>query len=77
MNNEYQSLNWNGQTLQITMKKDFLLSKLTGEEQAVLKVTSTETAHPLIHDTYPAAVIQSAGGAVDFVDVILSAQLAA
>lgn len=77
MNKEYQSLNWNGQTLEITMKKDFLLSKLTGEEQAVLKVTSTENARPLIHDTYPAAVIESAGGTVDFVDVMLSAQIAA
>jgi hypothetical protein len=77
MNNEYQSLNWNGLMLEITLKKDFLLSKLIGEEQAVLKVISTKDATPLIHDTYPAAVIQSAGGAVDFVDVMLSAQLAA
>lgn len=77
MNNEYQSLNWNGQTLEISVKKDSLLSKLTGEEQAVLKVTSTGNARPLIHDTYPAAVIDSAGGAVDFVDVMLSAQVAA
>jgi len=77
MNNEYQSLNWNGQTLEISLKKNSLLSKLTGEEQAVLTVTSTEKGRPLIHDTYPAAVIQSAGGAVDFVDVMLSAQVAA
>lgn len=77
MNNEYQSLNWNGQTLEISLKKDSLLSKLTGEEQAVLTVTSTENTHPLIHDTYPAAVIESAGGTVDFVDVMLSAQVAA
>ncbi|MDP2205350.1 MAG: hypothetical protein Q8K65_03500 [Alphaproteobacteria bacterium] len=77
MNNTYQSLNWNGQTLEISVSKDFLLSKLTGEEQAILKVTSTDNANPLIHNTYPAVVIQSAGGAVDFVDVMLSAQLAA
>ncbi|MFN7112852.1 MAG: hypothetical protein ACK4PK_00655 [Alphaproteobacteria bacterium] len=77
MNNTYQSLNWNGQTLEISIKKDFLLSQLTGEEQAVLKVISTENENPLIHDTYSAAVIESAGGTADFVDVILSAQLAA
>ena len=77
MNNEYQSLNWNGQTLEISLKKDSLLSKLTGEEQAILKVTSNGNVNLLIHDTYPAAVIDSAGGAVDFVDVMLSAQTAA
>lgn len=77
MKNEYQSLNWNGQTLEISLKKDFLLSKLTGEEQAILTVTSNGNANLLIHETYPASVIQSAGGTVDFVDVMLSAQVAA
>jgi hypothetical protein len=77
MKSEYQTINWNGLTLEISVRKDFLVSRLTGEEHALLKVTSPKAANPLIHDTYPAAVIQSAGGMADFVDVMLSSQYAA
>ena len=39
-----------------------------------LKVTSPATAKPLINDAFAASLIAQAGGAVNFVDVMLSAE---
>jgi hypothetical protein len=71
-----QTINWNGQTLEISTEPNRLLSRLAGEEVTSLKVTSHTTVKPLIHDTFTTALIESAGGTVDFVDVMLSAQAA-
>jgi len=74
--NNYESINWNGMTLEITARPDFLLSRLTKKDHVILKVT--DAAHNiLMHDSFAATVIEAAGGNADFVDVMLSAQLAA
>lgn len=72
-----QTMNWNGHTLVINAESNRLLSRLAGEEVISLKVTSPLTAKPLINDAFAASLIQSAGGAMDFVDVMLSASQAA
>jgi hypothetical protein len=65
---------WNGLTLEISAEPNRLLSRLNGEEITSLKVTSPATAKPLINDAFAASLIAQAGGAVDFVDVMLSAE---
>lgn len=70
-----QTTKWNGLTLEISAEPNRVLSRLAGEEVTSLKVTSPATAKPLINDAFAASLIQSAGGAVDFVDVMLSAEL--
>ena len=70
-----QTMKWNGFTLEISAEPNRILSRLAGEEVTSLKVTSPATAKPLINDVFAASLIQSAGGAVDFVDVMLSAEL--
>lgn len=69
-------INWNGKILHISAAPDSVLSRLAGEEVINLKVTDQTSVNPLINNTYAASLIQSAGGAVDFVDVMLSAQAA-
>ncbi|MDE1152346.1 MAG: hypothetical protein PW788_07400 [Micavibrio sp.] len=76
MNTEYQTINWNGLTLEITLEQDSVTSRIAGEQHISLKVTSPAQASPVMHDTFAASLIQSAGGAVGFVDVMLSARLA-
>ncbi|MDE1152215.1 MAG: hypothetical protein PW788_06710 [Micavibrio sp.] len=71
---ETHSINWNGQTLVITANPNAFLSRIEGEEITVLKVTSHATAKPLIDNTFAASLIAQAGGAVNFVDVMLSAE---
>ncbi len=69
--------NWNGLTIEISTEPNTFLSRIEGEEMTSLKVTSPSTAKPLINDAFAASLIQSAGGAVNFVDVMLSAELRA
>ena len=72
---ETHSINWNGQTLVISAKPDNFLSRMEGEEITVLQVTSHNKPQPIINDTFAASLIAQAGGAVNFVDVMLSAEL--
>ena len=70
-----QTMNWNGLTLQISAEPNKFLSRIEGEEITSLKVTTP--AKILINDTYAASIISQAGGTANFVDVMLSAELAA
>ncbi len=70
-----KTMKWNGLTLEISAEPNALLSRLQGEEVTSLKVTSAASAKPLINDTFAASLIQTAGGAANFVDVMLSAEL--
>ncbi len=70
-------MKWNGLTIEISAEPNRLLSRLQGEEVTSLKVTSTATAKPLINDAFAASLIAQAGGAANFVDVMLSAERAA
>ena len=74
---EYQTINWNGLMLEIHTKANTILTRMEGEEYTSLKVTSPEDKQPLIHDAFAASLIRQAGGAVAFVDVMLTAQHAA
>ncbi len=73
MKPEYETMAWNGLTLEISLEPNTVLSRITGEAYASLKVTNTENSRSLINDALPLAVIRSAGGAANFVDVMLSA----
>lgn len=77
MKAETKILNWNGVMLQVTAEPNAFLSRIEGEEITSLKVTSPATAKPLINDAFAASLIAQAGGAVNFVDVMLSAERAA
>lgn len=74
---EYQTINWNGLMLEIHTKANSVLTRMEGEEYTSLKVTSPEDKQPLIHDAFATSLIRQAGGAVAFVDVMLTAQQAA
>ena len=63
--------NWNGLNIEISTATNPFLSRIEGEEITSLKVTSTATAKPLINDAFAASLIAQAGGAVNFVDVML------
>ena len=65
---------WNGLSIEISAEPNRLLSRIQGEEVTSLKVTSATTAKPLINDAFAASLIAQAGGAVNFVDVMLSAE---
>ena len=67
-------MKWNGLTIEISAEPNKFLSRIEGEEVTSLKVTSPATAKPLINDAFAASLIAQAGGAVDFVDVMLSAE---
>ena len=69
-----QTMKWNGLTLEISAEPNRFLSRIQGEEVTSLKVTSRAIAKPLINDAFAASLIAQAGGAVDFVDVMLSAE---
>jgi len=75
MKTKTETMAWNGLTLEISLEPNAVLSRLAGEEYASLKVTSPAIAKPLINDAFADSLIQSAGGAVNFVDVMLSAEL--
>jgi hypothetical protein len=66
--------NWNGLSIEISAEPNPFLSRIEGEEITSLKVTSPSAAKPLINDAFAASLIAQAGGAVNFVDVMLSAE---
>ena len=74
MTTHKQTFDWNGQTLEIHTEANTVLTRMEGEEYTSLKVTSPEDKQPLIHDAFATSLIRQAGGAVAFVDVILTAQ---
>jgi len=74
---EYQTINWNGLMLEIHTEANTVLTRMEGEEYTSLKVTSPKDKQPLIHDAFAASLIRQAGGAMAFVDVMLTAQQAA
>lgn len=73
---EYQTINWNGLMLEISAEPNQTFSRIAGEEYTRLKVTTAQSALPLIHDIFSASLIRQAGGAAGFVDVMLTAQAA-
>jgi hypothetical protein len=76
MTKKTETMAWNGTTLEISMEPNEFLSRITGEEYASLKVTNpANTRKPLFNDALPLSLIRSAGGAANFVDVMLSAEL--
>ena len=75
MKTKTETMAWNRLTLEISLESNAVLSRIAGEEYASLKVTSPANAKPLINDAFAASLIQSAGGAANFVDVMLSAEL--
>ena len=78
MTKKTATLAWNGLTLEISIERNAVLSCITGEEYASLKATNPANASKsLFNDALPVSLIQSAGGAVNFVDVMLSAAQAA
>lgn len=66
--------NWDGLSIEISAEPNTFLSRVEGEEITSLKVTSQSAAKPLINDAFAASLIAQAGGAVNFVDVMLSAE---
>ncbi len=75
MKTENETMAWNGLTLQISLEPNAVLTRITGEAYASLKVTNAANSRDLINDSLPLSVIRSAGGAANFVDVMLSASL--
>ncbi len=67
-------MKWNGLPIEISAEPNKFLSRIEGEEFTSLKVTSPATAKPLINDAFAASLIAQAGGAANFVDVMLSAE---
>ncbi len=77
MTKQTKTMHWNGLTLDISLEQDNVTSRIAGEKHVALKVVSHEERKFLLNDSYPAALVIAAGGAMNFIDVILSAQLAA
>lgn len=70
-------MKWNGLTIEISAEQNKFLSRIQGEEITSLKVTSPAIATPLMNEAFAASLIAQAGGAANFVDVMLSAERAA
>ena len=75
MKKKTETMEWNGLTLEISLEPNDVLSRITGEAYASLKVTNPVNKRDLFNDALPMDVIRSAGGAENFVDVMLSADL--
>ena len=67
-------MKWNGLTIEINAERNAFLSRIQGEEVTSLKVTSPAIATPLMDEAFAASLIEQAGGAANFVDVMLSAE---
>jgi len=75
------NLEWNGITLEIEVEADQLSSRITGEEYSTIKVRSLQPLHAALplaergcyRDSAAASTLQTAGGAVAYVDVMLAA----
>jgi hypothetical protein len=74
-------MNWNGLTLEIKLEANRVLSRITGEEHANIQVKSLYPLNaplPIARSGFyahslPASTIRAAGGAVNFIDVMLEA----
>jgi hypothetical protein len=66
--------NWNGLTIEISAEPNRFLSRIQGEEIISLKVTSRAISMPIMNEAFAASLIEQAGGAENFVDVMLSAE---
>ena len=75
MTTETETMAWNGMTLEISLERNEVLSRITGEAYASLRVTNPANRRDLINDALPLSTIRLAGGVADFVDVMLSADL--
>ena len=75
MKKQIETMEWNGQTLEISLEPNDVLTLITGEAYASLKVTNPANKRDLFNDALPMDVIRSAGGAENFVDVMLSAEI--
>jgi len=67
-------MKWNGLTIEINAERNAFLSRIQGEEVTSLKVTSPAIATPLMNEAFAASLIEQAGGAANFVDVMLFAE---
>lgn len=76
MKKQIETMEWNGQTLEISLEPNELLTRMTGEVYANLKVTNLTENRSLMNDAMPIDLILSAGDAGSFVDVVLSAAMA-
>ena len=76
MKKQTETMEWNGQTLEISLEPNDLLTRITGEVYATLKVTDPINNRSLMNDAMPIDLILSAGNAGSFVDVMLSAAMA-
>lgn len=75
MKKQIETMEWNGQTLEISLEPNDVLSRITGEVYANLKVTDLANNRSLMNDAMPIDLILSAGDAGSFVDVMLSAAM--
>jgi len=71
-----EMMEWNGQTLKISLEPNDVLSRITGEVYANLKVIDLTNNCSVMNDAMPIDLILSAGDAGSFVDVMLSAAVA-
>ena len=76
MKKQIETMEWNGQTLEISLEPNDVLTRITGEVYANLKVKSLTDNRSLMNDAMPIDLILSAGDAGSFVDVMLSAAMA-
>lgn len=76
MKKQIETMEWNGQILEISLEPNDLLTRMTGEVYTNLKVTNLTENSSLMNDAMPIDLILSAGNAGSFVDVMLSAAMA-
>ena len=75
MKKQIETMEWNGQTLEISLEPNDVLTLIMGEAYASLKVTNQANKRDPFNDALPMDVIRSAGSAENFVDVMLSAKI--
>ena len=75
MKKQIETMEWNGQALEISLEPNDVLRLIMGEAYASLKVTNQANKRDLFNDALPMDVIRSAGSAENFVDVMLSAKI--
>jgi hypothetical protein len=75
MTKQTETMEWNGLTLEISLEPNDVLTRITGEAYASLKVTNPANNRDLFNDALPFDVIRSAGGTENFIDVMLSAEM--
>lgn len=75
MTKQTETMEWNGLTLEISLEPNDVLTRITGEAYASLKVTNPANNRSLFNDVLPFEVLRSAGGAESFIDVMLSVEM--